>query len=64
MRIDRIKLIAEMARSETKVYELAAKAGLSRATVVSVKAGKSCNEDTAKKLSSALGIPLAELLQQ
>lgn len=64
MRIDRIKLITEMARSNTKVYELAAKAGLCRATVIAVKGGKSCNKDTAQKLSAALGIPLAELLQQ
>lgn len=63
MRIDRIKLITEMAKSETKVYELAAKAGLCRATVISIKGGKSCNEETARKLASALGVPLADLLQ-
>ena len=64
MRIDRIKLVAEMARSEMKLYELAAKSGLSRATIVAIKGGKSCQEETAVKLAAGLGIPLAELIQQ
>lgn len=64
MRIDRIKLAAEMARSEIKVYELAEKAGISRATIIAIKGGKSCQEETAVKLAAGLGVPLADLLPE
>ena len=64
MRIDRIKLVTEMARSEIKLYELAEKSGLTRATITAIKGGKSCKEETAIKLAAGLGIPLANLLQE
>lgn len=64
MRIDRIKLVTEMARSEIKLYELAEKSGLTRATVTAIKGGKSCKEETAARLAAALGVPLADLLQE
>ena len=64
MRIDRIKLVTEMARSEIKLYELAEKSGLTRATITAIKGGKSCKEETAVKLAAGLGIPLANLLQE
>lgn len=46
MRIDRVKLIAEMARRDMKVQELADKATVSRATVTALRGGKSCNENS------------------
>lgn len=64
MRIDRIKLITEMARAEIKLYELSEKAGVTRATITAIKGGKSCKKETAVKLAAALDIPLADLLQQ
>ncbi len=64
MRIDRIKLVTEMARSEIKLYELAEKSGLTRATITAIKGGKSCREETAMKLAAGLGIPLSDLLQK
>ena len=64
MRIDRIKLITEMARAEIKLYELAEKTGLTRATITAVKGGKSCKEETAVKLAAGLGVPLADLLEK
>lgn len=64
MRIDRIKLATEMARSEIKLYELAEKSGLTRATITAIKGGKSCKEETAVKLAAGLGVPLADLLQE
>jgi putative transcriptional regulator len=64
MRIDRIKLVTEMARSEIKLYELAEKSGLTRATITAIKGGKSCKEETAVKLAAGLGVPLADLLQE
>ena len=40
MRIDRIKLITEMAKKEISVNAMAEKSGLTRATVSAVKGGK------------------------
>lgn len=64
MRIDRIKLVTEIARSEIKIYDLAAKSGLTRATISAIKGGKSCKEETAVKLAAGLGVPLSSLLQE
>lgn len=60
MRIDRLKLITEMARRRITVIDLAARAGLSRATVTAVRCGKSCSEETARKLVSVLGARIAD----
>ncbi len=63
MRIDRVKLIAEMARQEIKVYELAEKAGISRLTITAMRCGKSCTENSVKHVAKALGIPVESLLE-
>lgn len=63
MRIDRIKLITEMAKQEITINAVAEKAGLTRATVSAVKGGKSCKVETAEKLAAGLGVPLATLLE-
>ena len=63
MRIDRIKLITEMARAEIKVGELAERAGMCRGTVAAIKSGKSCTRETAEKLSAGLGVPLERILE-
>ena len=55
MRIDRVKLAAEMARADLNVKRLSELSGLSRATVTGVKSGKSCSKDTANKLAAVLG---------
>ena len=55
MRVDRVKLAAEMARADLNVKRLSELSGLSRATVTGVKSGKSCSKDTADKLASVLG---------
>lgn len=57
MRIDRVKLIAEMARQDMKVQELADKATVSRATVTALRGGKSCNENSVLRVAQALGFP-------
>lgn len=64
MRIDRIKLITEMARADLGVHELADRAGLSRGTVTAIKTGKGCREETAAKLAAGLGVPLDDLLEK
>lgn len=63
MRIDRVKLIAEMARQDMKVQELADKATVSRATVTALRGGKSCNENSVLRVSQALGVPMETLLE-
>ncbi len=63
MRIDRIKLITEMAKQDMKQKDLAERAGISRATVNYVKSGKSCSEKVGKKIANALGVEVNELLE-
>lgn len=62
MRIDRVKLIAEMARQEIKSQELAEKAGISRMTITAMRCGKSCAENSAKHVARALGVPVEALM--
>ena len=63
MRIDRVKLIAEMARRDMKVQELADKAAVSRATITALRGGKSCNENSIRRVANALDIPVESLLE-
>lgn len=63
MRIDRVKLIAEMARKNTTCNELAEKALVSRVTVSAMRCGKSVTENSARSVARALGVELAELLE-
>lgn len=63
MRIDRVKLIAEMARQDIKTYELAEKAGVSRVTVTGMRCGKSCTENSVKHVARALGVSVESLLE-
>lgn len=62
MRIDRVKLIAEMARQDMRVQDLADKAAVSRATVTALRGGKSCHENSVRRVAQALDIPLESLL--
>lgn len=63
MRIDRVKLIAEMARQEIKNYELAEKAGISIPTIVGIRSGRACTANTAKHIAHALGVAVESLLE-
>lgn len=63
MRIDRVKLIAEMARQEIKIQDLAAKASVSHATISSMRGGKSCHKNSIARVADALGVPVEELLE-
>lgn len=62
MRIDRVKLIAEMARRDMRVQELADNT-VSRATVTALRGGKSCNENSIRRVANALDIPVESLLE-
>ena len=55
VRIDRVAMIAEMARREINCNRLVALSGVSRVTVTAVRNGKSCSKETADKLVAVLG---------
>ena len=44
MRIDRVKLIAEMARRDISCNRLVELSGLSHMTITAVRSGKSCSK--------------------
>lgn len=62
MRIDRFKLITELAKRDMTQIELAKRAGISRATIGYIKAGKTCSEEVGNKIANALQIPINKLL--
>ena len=62
MRIDRIKLTAELAKRDMTQTKLAELAGVSRATVNYIRAGKSCTDEVGNKIANALQIPVEKLL--
>ena len=64
MRIDKVKFATELARADVSVKELAIRTGVSRVTISAIKSGKSCANDTAKKLAAGLGFAVADLVQQ
>ena len=64
VRIDRVKLITEMARRDLNVKTLAERAGIRRDTVSDVRSGKTCKLETAEKIAAGLGVPLADLLTE
>ena len=63
MRVDRVKLVAEMTRREIRTEELASRACVSRATVSAMCGGKSCNANTVQRVAQALGVPVESLLE-
>lgn len=64
MRIDRVKLIAEMARRDLKVNELAELAGVSRVTITALRGGKSCSKNSALHVARALGVDVTEIMEE
>lgn len=55
VRIDRVALVAEMARRDINCNRLVELSGVSRVTVTAVRNGKSCSQETADKLAAVLG---------
>lgn len=55
VRIDRVALIAEMARRNINCNRLVKLSGVSRVTITAVRNGKSCSRETADKLAVVLG---------
>lgn len=63
MRIDRIKLVTELAKQDMTQKRLAEKAGVSRATINYIRSGKSCSDEIGNKIAVALNVPIEKLLE-
>ena len=63
LRIDRIKLVTEMARQDMTQLKLAELTGMSRATISGIQNGRSCSSRSAVKIADALKVPLETLLE-
>lgn len=64
MKINRMKLFAEMAKSDMNYTELAEKVGVHPETIRRIKNGYSCSDFTAARVAMVLGVPLSELLEE
>lgn len=64
VRIDRVKLIAEMARKNLTEKKLVELSGVSRATISAARSGKSCSPATADKLAAGLGVKLEDIVEK
>lgn len=62
MRIDRVKLIAEMARQNITVKALAEKSHVSRITISSIRSGKSCSKLVGHAIAAALNVDVMDIL--
>lgn len=63
MRIDRIKLIAELTRQDMTQKRLAELAGVSRGTINYIKGGKSCSDEVGQKIAKALNCNVTDILE-
>lgn len=63
MRIDRVKLITEMAKKNISTLELAEKSGVSRVTITAIRGGKACRPATGICIANSLGVDVTDLLE-
>lgn len=63
MRIDRVKLVAELTRQDMTQKRLAELSGVSRATINYIKSGKSCTEEVGRKIAKGLGVKLSQITE-
>lgn len=63
MRIDRVKLSAELTRRDMTQKRLSELSGVSKATINYICAGKSCTDAVGQKIAQALGVDVATILQ-
>ena len=62
--VDRVKVIAQMARLDITGEELAQKAGVGRSAVIKMRKGQPVWRTTAGHVAAALGVPLDELKEE
>lgn len=63
MRLNRVKLITEMAKQDITQLKLVELSGVSRATLSGIQNGRSCSSRSAIKIADALKVPLETLLE-
>lgn len=63
MRIDRIKLVTELARRDMTQKRLAELSGVSRTTINYICAGKSCTDEVGQNIAKALGVDVTEIIE-
>lgn len=63
MRIDRVKLVAELTRRDMTQKDLANKTGVSRATINYIKGGKSCSDEVGHKIAAALNVKVTDIIE-
>ena len=63
MRIDRVKLIAELTRRDMTQKRLSELSGVSRATINYIRCGKSCTDAVGYKIAEALGVDVTEIIE-
>ncbi len=63
MRIDRIKLVTELAKRDMTQKRLAELSGVSRQTITYIRGGKSCSDEVGQKIADALGIKLEKIME-
>lgn len=61
--VDRVKVVAEMARQNITGEELAQKSAVGRQAVWKMRTGQPVWRTTATHVAAALGVPLEELLE-
>ena len=64
MRIDRFKLVEKMMRRNLNQKQLSDLAKVSRATISGIKAGRSCSETVCLRIAQALGVDVAEIIEE
>ena len=64
MRIDRIKLITELAKQDLTQKHLAELSGVSRVTIGNIRSGTSCTDEIGNKIAKALNVPIDRLLEK
>ena len=64
MRINRIKLTAELARKDMTQKKLAKLVGVSRTTINYIKNGKSCSDEVGRNIAKALGVDVTEIIEE
>ncbi len=63
MRIDRVKLVAELTRQDMSQAKLAELVGVSRVTINGIKAGRACTDKVGHGIAKALQVPIETLLE-
>lgn len=63
MRIDRVKLVAELTRQDMTQKRLAELTGVSRGTINYIKGGKSCSDEVGRKIAKALNCNVTDIIE-